>query len=94
MAMLVILVPVMAPVAGALGIDPIHFATLMVVCVMIGGITPPVGLLLYIACQVGDVPLAKTTRTIWNFVFVLLAVVLLIAYYPPLTTWLPNVLFD
>ena len=94
MAMLVILVPVMAPVAAALGIDPIHFATLMVVCVMIGGITPPVGLLLYIACQVGDVPLVRTTRTIWVFVLSLLAVVLLIAYFPPLTTWLPNVLFD
>ncbi len=94
MAILVILVPVMSPVAQALGIDPIHFATLMVVCVMIGGVTPPVGILLYIACQVGGVPLARVTRTIWNFVIVMIFVALLIAYIPPLTTWLPNALFN
>ena len=94
MAILVILVPVMTPVAQALGIDPIHFATLMVVCVMIGGVTPPVGILLYIACQVGGVPLSRVTRTIWHFVAIMVFITLLVAYIPPLTTWLPNVLFD
>jgi tripartite ATP-independent transporter DctM subunit len=94
MAILVTLTPVLHPVAQALGIDPIHFATLMVVCVMVGGITPPFGVLLFIACQVGGVGLEKVTRTIWKFVAVMMIVVFLVAYIPSLSTWLPNVLFN
>ncbi|MBL6933202.1 MAG: TRAP transporter large permease [Rhodospirillales bacterium] len=94
MAILVILVPVLSPVALAIGLDPIHFAILMVVSVMLGGITPPVGILLYISCQVSNVPLSRTTPMIWGFVFVMLVAVLMVAYFPPLATWLPDVLFD
>jgi C4-dicarboxylate transporter DctM subunit len=94
MAILVTLTPVLHPVAQALGIDPIHFATLMVVCVMVGGITPPFGVLLFIACQVGEVGLEKVTRTIWKFVAVMMVVVFLVTYIPSLSTWLPNALFN
>ena len=94
MAILVILVPVLSPVALAIGLDPIHFAILMVVSVMLGGITPPMGILLYISCEVSGVPLSRTTRMIWSFVFIMLVAVLMVAYIPALTTWLPGVLFD
>ena len=93
MAAMVILVPVLFPVASQLGVDQIQFAVVVVLCTMIGAITPPVGLLLYVSCQVGDVPFAKLRRTIWAFVAVMVAVTVAVAFIPPLSLWLPYALF-
>jgi C4-dicarboxylate transporter DctM subunit len=64
----------------------------MVVCIEIGGLTPPVGLLLYIACGVSHVPIRRVTRLVWYFVAVMVVVLLLLAYVPGLATWLPDTL--
>lgn len=93
LAAMVIMVPVFIPITAALGIDPIHFAMIVILCIMVGAVTPPVGLLLLISCQVGGVPYSKAARTIWPFVGAMLCVVLLVTFVPTLTTWLPEVMF-
>jgi C4-dicarboxylate transporter DctM subunit len=70
--------------------DPIQFAMVIILCIVAGGITPPVGIILYICCQVGGVPFRQVTGMIWWFVIALLAVTLACAFIPALTTALPN----
>lgn len=60
---------------------------------MIGAITPPVGLLLYVSCQVSNVPLKSVGASIWPFVAVMVAVAIAVAFIPALTLWLPNAFF-
>jgi len=94
LAAMVIMVPVFIPITTALGADPIHFAMIVILCIMVGAVTPPVGILLLITCQVGEVPYREAVRTVWPFVAAMLAVVLLITFVPSLTTWLPEVAFQ
>ncbi len=93
LAAMVIMVPVFIPITSALGADPIHFAMIVILCIMVGAVTPPVGILLLISCQVGGVPYRDAVRTIWPFVGAMFAVVLLVTFVPQLTTWLPEVAF-
>jgi C4-dicarboxylate transporter DctM subunit len=92
MAAMIILVPVLFPVAAQLGIDQIQFAMVIVLCTMIGAITPPVGLLLFISCKVGGVPMSAVGWWIWPFVAVMVAVTVAVAFVPALSLWLPNAL--
>lgn len=93
MAAMIILVPVLYPVAAQLGLDQIQFAMVVILCTMIGAVTPPVGLLLYISCQVGGVPPSRIGWSIWPFVAIMVVVTIAVAFIPSLSLWLPNVLF-
>jgi TRAP-type C4-dicarboxylate transport system permease large subunit len=92
-AALVILFPVLLPVATSIGMDPIHFGVMMVLNLMIGLSTPPVGVCLFVASSIGKVSLSKTSRELMPFFGVSLAVLLLVAFVPQLTLFLPS-LFD
>ena len=92
MAIILVFAPVLFPLTTALGFDPYHFAAVFVVAVMIGGVTPPVGILLYIACGVGKVPIRRTMPLIWFFVAAMMVTLLLIAFVPSLSTFLPYAL--
>ncbi len=92
LAILIILVPVMAPVAGALGVDQIQLALVVILCVMVGGITPPVGVLLYVAKTAGGVKHMVEGRLVWILCGVLTLVPIIAAFWPPLTLWLPSVM--
>lgn len=89
---MLIFVPVLLPISLELGIDPIHFGVIVVLNLMIGLITPPVGALLYIVSKIGRVPFHEVTRSILPFVLALLIVLALVTYIPPLVTWIPNML--
>lgn len=91
---LAILVPVLAPLAQQYGIDPVHFGTVVVLNLVLGLITPPVGASLFVVCSVGGVSLERVSRAIWPFVGVAVGVLLLITYVPALTTWLPRLLMQ
>ena len=91
-AAILIFIPVLFPLANLVGFDPYHFALVIIIAIEIGGITPPVGMLLYIACSVSDVPITATMPLIWVFVFAMFVVLLLVAFIPPLVTWIPNML--
>jgi len=90
LAALIILVPVLAPMAVQFGYDPIHFAVLVVVVILIGAVTPPVGLLLFIAASIARIKLSEASRIIWPFVGAMIVIALLVAYIPSLVTFLPK----
>ena len=91
LAALLIFVPVFMPLVPAFGLDHIHFALIVIVTILIGTITPPVGLQLYIASAIGKVSLSEVT--VWPFVWSMVSVVILIVFVPEIATFLPDLVF-
>jgi tripartite ATP-independent transporter DctM subunit len=91
-AALLILLPVILPVLPEVGIDPIHFGVVIVFNLLVGLITPPVGLCLNLAAKLGDVSLNRAAVAALPFVGVQLIVLFLITYVPALVLWLPSFL--
>ncbi|MFC0272600.1 TRAP transporter large permease [Metabacillus herbersteinensis] len=89
-AALVILFPVLLPVAMTIGMDPIQFGVMMVLTLVIGLVTPPVGVCLFVASQIGKVSIGTTTRELIPFIGVSLIVLLIVAFVPQVTLFLPN----
>ncbi len=87
---LIIFTPVLLPLIYKLGIDPIYFGVVITVNLMIGTITPPVGLCLYVACGIADVRLEQISRTIIPFLIIEVVVLLLITYIPELIMFVPH----
>ncbi|HMN81866.1 MAG TPA: TRAP transporter large permease [Burkholderiaceae bacterium] len=87
-----VLVPILAPVAIKLGIDPIHFAMVVIVNLTLGMITPPVGGLLFVTCNVSRVPMTQLVRELVPFLWAHGVVLLLLTFVPALSTWLPRAL--
>ncbi|HOO88332.1 MAG TPA: TRAP transporter large permease subunit, partial [Synergistales bacterium] len=81
-------------VALRVGIDPIHFAMIAVLNLMIGLTTPPVGVCLFVASSIGKVSISRIARAGLPFLAVSIFVLLLVSYIPALSTWLPNLLFN
>ncbi len=91
-AALVILFPVLMGITTPLGIDPIQMSTIMVLNLIIGLSTPPVGVCLFVASSIGKVSIMKTTKSILPFLAVNLLVLLLVTYIPALSLTLPKLL--
>lgn len=91
-AALIILAPLLVPVAVTLGIDPVHLGVVMIVNIMIGGITPPFGSLMFTTCSVTKVPVTDFIKEVWPFILALLAVLIAITYIPDLVMFLPGLL--
>jgi tripartite ATP-independent transporter DctM subunit len=91
-AAMLILIPILVPPAMALGIDPIQFGVIVVLNLMIGTITPPVGIVLFVTARVAELPFEKVCRATLPFLWPLLAVLAAITLVPALTTALPAAL--
>ena len=89
LAAIIILTPILLPLAVSIGISPEHFGILMIVNLGIGMVTPPVGVNLFVASRVGKVSFEEVVRGSLRPIVVMLAVLLLITYVPGLTLWLP-----
>ena len=89
---LLIIVPVLLPTAQALGIDPVHFGVVAVVNIMIGLITPPYGLLLFMMSMIAQVPLRAIVRDVMPFLAVMIGALALITLVPDLVLFLPRLL--
>lgn len=87
---LLILGPILLPIALSYGLDPVYFGVVMTVNLCIGLITPPVGTVLYVGCGLSKLSMAELTKPILGFVGVMVAVLLLITYIPDLVTFIPN----
>jgi C4-dicarboxylate transporter DctM subunit len=87
--LLVIVAPVVFPIAMALGVDPIHLGIIMVVNMEIGMITPPIGLNLFVTSGITGMSLARVVKAAMPFVGVLFVFLILVTYIPVLSTWLP-----
>jgi tripartite ATP-independent transporter DctM subunit len=92
LSLMILLVPVLIPLTNALGIDPVHFGVVFTLNLMIGLITPPVGMSMFIACSIARIGIVDFAREIPLFAVALIVVLLLITYYPPLVLFLPNLL--
>jgi tripartite ATP-independent transporter DctM subunit len=93
MVIIIMLAYPFAQVAAHFGYDPIHFGLVFILAATIGGITPPVGSLLFVACSIGRVGLTEGSRAIWPFVVALLLVTAVLIAFPSITTIVPEYLF-
>ncbi len=88
--LLLVFVPLLMPTVVALGIDTVHFGVITVFNLLIGLVTPPYGLTMYLLCRIAGVQMDEFWRYMWPIFLAMLCMLLLSTLYPPLTTWLPN----
>ncbi len=93
-ASVLIVTPILLPVAVSLGIDPIHFGIVIVMTLSLGMSTPPVGENLYIAASIAGISFEKLIGNIWPFFLVAIAVILLVAFVPFISLMLPNFMYN
>ena len=93
MAILILMVPVLLPVTTAVGIDPVHFGVVVVMNLMIGILTPPFGVALFTVAKVANIPFAALARAILPFIPPLVAVQVVITYFPAVVLYLPRLVY-
>lgn len=91
---IMLFVPIVMPLANAIGIDPIHFGMIVVLNCMIGLVTPPVGGLLFAICGMEKLRFEAVVNAMWPFLGLLLGILVLVTAFPALSLWLPGVLFN
>ena len=92
-AAMIILIPVFLPVIAQYGWDPIQFADCIIMMLLVGAVTPPVGVLLFICCGIAKISIAQAAKAVWPFVFGEIAVILLCVFIPQLITFLPDMIY-
>ena len=90
---MLIFFPVLLPIAVSLGIDPTHYGVIVVLNLMIGLLTPPIGGILFIQTKIAGLDFNTLVRAIWPYTLTLIAVLLIITYVPDLVTFVPNLVF-
>jgi tripartite ATP-independent transporter DctM subunit len=91
-AVLIVMTPLLAPVAVDLGIDPVAFGVMVVLNLTIGGITPPLGTMMYTVSAINGISTSEYIRNIWPFLVAVIGVLFAITYFPPLVTFLPQLI--
>lgn len=91
-AAMILLVPVLYPVTRIMGIDPILFGIVTVIALAVGLVTPPVGACLFIASEIGGIPILKTARSAIPYLLGILLVLMAIILYPPLALFIPGLM--
>ena len=89
---LIIVVPIMAPLIAHLGYDPVHFGIVTIMLLVLGSVTPPVGVLAMVACKIAGIRYNQALGMLLPFTGAWLAVILLVAYVPQLVLWLPRMM--
>jgi C4-dicarboxylate transporter DctM subunit len=89
-SIVLILAPILFPIAVKLGIDPVHFGILMVVNMEVGMCHPPVGLNLYVASGITKMGITELTVATWPWLLTMLVFLVVVTYWPPLSLWLPR----
>ncbi|NNF45493.1 MAG: TRAP transporter large permease, partial [Desulfofustis sp.] len=91
-ALLIIVAPLLVPLIKTMNVDLIHFGLIMIVNIMIGGITPPFGSMMFTTCAITGVTVGQFVREIWPFILALLVVLVIVTYMPAVVMFLPNLL--
>jgi tripartite ATP-independent transporter DctM subunit len=89
---ILVILPVLTPTAAVLGIDPVHFGVMCIVNIMIGLVTPPYGLLLFMMNKIADVSMTALVREVMPFLYVMIGALAVIMLFPDLTLFLPRLL--
>jgi tripartite ATP-independent transporter DctM subunit len=87
---IILFTPILLPLVQSFGINEIHFGIIMILNLMIGNLTPPMGGILFITCRVADVSMMELLKELWPFIVGLLIAVLIVTYVPQTVLWLPN----
>ena len=90
-AIVLIMAPILFPVAIKMGVDPVHFGILMAVNMEVGLCHPPVGLNLYVASGITKMGITELTVAVWPWLLTMLGFLVVVTFWPPLSTWLPSV---
>jgi len=90
LTLLLILVPLLIPTVNALGIDRVHFGVVIVVNMMLGLITPPLGVMLFVINGLTRIPLSAIVRELWPFLAILIAALFAMALIPEIVLWMPR----
>ena len=90
---MILTVPILFPVANQLGIDPVHFGVVIVLNLMIGSLTPPVGINIFVTAAISKAPVMAVARACMGFIWILIVVLLLITYIPQIVLWVPQMLY-
>lgn len=88
----IMLVPLLHPIALSYGIDPLHFGFLFVFNLVIGMLTPPVGVVLFVLCGIAGIKMGELVKHVWPFIAVMYALLLVCMFYPPLVLTVPRML--
>jgi C4-dicarboxylate transporter DctM subunit len=91
-SIVLILAPILFPIAIKLGIDPVHFGIIMVVNMEVGMCHPPVGLNLYVASGITKMGITELTIAVWPWLLTMLGFLVLVTYWPTMTLWLPRMM--
>lgn len=89
----ILLTPIMLPIAKSLGIDPVHYGTVIVACQGISVFTPPVGVSLFVACSIGRVTMTEVARPLLPYLATMVATLLVITLFPRISLFLPTLIF-
>jgi TRAP-type C4-dicarboxylate transport system permease large subunit len=87
LASLIMFGPILLEVGIKAGFNPIHFAIVVIMAILIGGVTPPVGVGLYLTAAIAKVPLSEVFKYLFPFLFALISAVVIVAFIPDLATW-------
>ena len=91
-AIILMMVPIFAPLMNALGVNPVYFAMVFVLAVDTGGLTPPVGLVMYIVSGIENVSISNVIKKIWVFVFAMMLIDILMIFFPQMALWIPSLM--
>lgn len=92
-AAMIIIAPLLVPVVTSLGVDPVHFGIIVILNIMIGGITPPFGSMMFTVCSITGCELVDFFREVIPFIIALLIVLMFITYIPQIAMVLPNLIY-
>jgi len=87
---ILVLTPIFLPIIRQAGFDPIHFGILMCILIQIGGVTPPVGVNMFVVCSLGGIPIESFVKASWPYFLTCLILLILLVAFPGLSTFLPN----
>lgn len=93
-AAMIIIAPLLIPVVTNLGVDPVHFGIMVIVNIMIGGITPPFGSMMFTVCTITGCEILDFIKEVIPFIIALLVALMLITYIPQISMFLPNLIFS
>lgn len=92
-AAILMVTPILMPSVIALGIDPVLFGVVMVIALIIGIITPPFGICLFVLSDVAKVPVGAVTKEALRYLPAMIIALLLVIFFPQLVLWLPNLIY-
>ena len=90
LANILILTPLLLPVVKVLGVDPIHFGIVMIVCSSMGFLTPPVGVNLFVGCSIANLSIEKLSVAVMPFLLTMILALLALTFIPQISLWLPG----